>query len=99
MNTLSVPSAVQDITLSINIEGKWTLPDSSESTSSVLTIHNFSSQNNGIYKFYTNNWDGVKVCVLQIELKTSNMINGMLLSLKTDCIMKDVLQYSKFALH
>ena len=73
MNTLSVPSAVQDITLSSNIEGKWTLPDNSESTSSVLTIPNFSSQNNGAYKFYINNWDGVEVCVIQIILLTGKM--------------------------
>ena len=99
MNTLSVPSAVQDITLSTNIEGKWTLPDNSESTSSVLKLLNFSLQNNGVYKFYTNNWDDVKVYAIQIEFTTSNMINGMLLSLKTDYIMKDVFQYSKFALH
>ena len=68
INALSVPSVVQDITLSINIEGKWTLPDNTESTNSVLTILNFSSQNNGVYKFYTNNWDNVEVCAIQIIL-------------------------------
>ena len=73
MNTLSVPSAIQDITLTPNIEGKWTLPDNSESISSILTIHNFSSQNNGVYKFYTNNWDGLEVCVIQIILLTGTM--------------------------
>ena len=88
MNTLSVPSAVQGITLSINIEGKWTLSDNSESTNSILTILNFLLQNNGVYKFYTNNWDGLEVCVIQIELTTSNTINGMLKSLKIDFAMK-----------
>ena len=73
MNTLSVPSTVQDITLSINIEGKWTLPDNSDSTNSILTIPNFSSQNNGVYKFYTNNWDDVAVCTIQIILLTGKM--------------------------
>ena len=98
MITLSVPSAVQDITLSINIEGKWTLPNNSNSTNSVLTIPNFSSQNNGTYKFYIINWDDVEVCAIQIELTTSNTIIGMLLSLKTKYIMKDVFKYSKFTL-
>ena len=73
MNTLSVPSAVQDITLSINIEGNWTLPDNSNSTNSLQTILNFSSQNNGVYKFYTNNWDDVEVCAIQIILLTGKM--------------------------
>ena len=76
MNTLSVPSAVQDITLSINIEGKWTLPDNSESTNSVLTIPNFSLHNDGVYKFYINNWDDVEVCAMQIDLITSNNTIG-----------------------
>ena len=71
MNELSVPSAVQDITLSINIEGKWTLPNNKESSNSVLTIPNFSSQENGEYKFYTNNWDGVEMCAIQIDLTTT----------------------------
>ena len=79
MNTLSVPSAIQDITLSTNIEGKWTLPDNSNSTNSILTIPNFSSQNNGVYKLYTSNWDGVQVCVIQIDLTTTTAIIGMCL--------------------
>ena len=79
MNTLSVPSAVQDITLSTNIEGKWTLPDNSNSTNSILTMPIFTSQNNGVYKFYTNNWDGVEVCVIQIDLTTTTAITGMCL--------------------
>ena len=70
MNTLSVPSAVQDITLTPNIEGKWTLPNNFNSTNSVLTVANFSSQNNGVYKFNIHNWDGVEVCAIQIILFT-----------------------------
>ena len=81
MNTLSVPSAVQDITLSINIDGKWTLPDNSQLTNSILTIPNFSSQNNGVYKFYIINWDGVEVCAIQITLTTTTTITGMYIQL------------------
>ena len=77
MNTLSVPSAVQDITLSINIEGKWNHSDNSQSTNSILTIPNFSSQNNGVYKFYINNWDGAEVCAIQITLTTTSTVTGM----------------------
>ena len=73
MNTLSVPSAVRNVTLTINIEGKWTQPDDSESTSSILTILNLSSQNNGVYRFYTTNWDGVEMCAIQIILLTGTM--------------------------
>ena len=77
LNELSVPSAVQTITLSINIEGKWNLPDNSNSTDSILTVPNFSSQNNGVYKFFINNWSGIEVCAIQINLTTTTFIHGM----------------------
>ena len=77
LNILSVPSAVQTITLSINIEGKWNLPDNSNSTNSTLTMPNFSSQNNGVYKFSINNWSGIEVCAIQINLTTTTFIHGM----------------------
>ena len=73
MNTLSVPSSEQDVTLLTNIEGKWNLPNNSNSTNSILTILSFSSQNNGVYKFYITNWDGVELCALQIILLTGMM--------------------------
>ena len=93
MDTLSVPSAVQDITLSINIEGKWTLPDSTESTNSILTIPDFSLQNNGVYKFYINNWDGVEVCAIQITLTTTTTITGMCIQL---LYQRDILGFTVF---
>ena len=73
MNEFLVPSTKSDITFSINIEGNWTLPDNTESTNSVLTIPNFSSHNEGVYKFYTNNWDGVEVCAIQILLRIAGI--------------------------
>ncbi|KAI6658177.1 Macrophage mannose receptor 1 [Oopsacas minuta] len=76
VNTLAVPSAVQDVILSINIDGSWTLPDNTDSTGSTLTIPNFSSQEDGLYKFYTNNWDDVEVCVIQIQLTSSATVTG-----------------------
>ena len=73
MNEFLVPSTISDITFSINIEGNWTLPDNTESTNSLLTIPNFSSHNDGVYKFYTNNWDGVEVCAIQILLRIAGI--------------------------
>ena len=90
MNTLFVPSAVQDITLSINIEGKWTLPDNTESANSVLTIPNFSSQENGVYKFYTNNWDDVEVCAIQVTLTTTTTITGMFVLIQTELLIGQI---------
>ena len=76
LNVLTIPSAVQNVTLSINIEGKWILPDESISNDSILPIDNFSTHKNGIYKFNATNLDGISVCVIQIRLTSINTISG-----------------------
>ena len=76
LNVLTVPPAVQNVTLSINIEGKWILPDESISNDSILSIGNFSAQKDGIYKFNIVNLDGITVCVIQIQLTVTNTVSG-----------------------
>ena len=70
---------MQEITLSMNIEGNWTLPDDSQSTNSVLTIPNFSSRNIGDYKFYIKNWDDIEVCAVQIHLGIIGMFKSKII--------------------
>ena len=79
VNEFMIPSTVQNISLSVNIEGKWTLPDNSNSTNSILTIPNLSSQDIGVYKFYIKNWDGVEVCAFQIDIGIVGMFAGKVL--------------------
>ena len=74
-----IPSAVQEITLSMNIEGNWALPDDSQSTNSILTIPNFSSHNIGVYKFYIKNWDKIEVCAVQIHIGIIGMFTSKII--------------------
>ena len=74
INEFIIPSTESDVSLSTNIEGNWTLPDNTASTNPLLTIPNFSSHNDGVYKFYTNNWDGVEVCAIQILLRIAGIL-------------------------
>ena len=85
VNEFTIPSSAQNVALSANIEGRWTLPDNSEITSSILTIPKLSSQNIGVYKFYIKNWDGVEVCAFQIDIRSVGMFAGRVLIL-VDCL-------------
>ena len=81
LNVLTVP-AVQNVTLSTNIVGKWILPDESISNDSILSICNFSAQKDGIYKFNVTNLDGIIVCVIQIQLTVTNTVSGKLCAIE-----------------
>ena len=73
---LTVPSAVPNVILSVNTEGKWILPDESISNGSILSTGNFSAHKNGIYKFNMVNLDGITVCVMHIQLTVTNTVSG-----------------------
>ncbi|KAI6647147.1 Receptor-type tyrosine-protein phosphatase C-like [Oopsacas minuta] len=74
MNELAIPLSTQDITLSTNIVGKWTVLGLANPTRSNISIDNFMEGNAGLYEFYINNWDGVDVCAIQITLSSSPAI-------------------------
>ena len=63
-----VPLSTKDMTISINLEGKWNLPNNTDSFNSQLTISTFTSHDAGLYKFYITNWDGVEQCAMQLRL-------------------------------
>ena len=67
-NSITVPISTRNITLSINIDGKWNLPDNSNSSNSVLSIAIFGTANAGLYKFYISNWDGVEQIAIQLQI-------------------------------
>ena len=67
-NSITVPISTRDITLSINIDGKWNLPDNSNSSNSVLSIAIVSTADPGLYKFYISNWDGEEQIAMQLQI-------------------------------
>ena len=71
-NSITVPISTRDITLSINIDGKWNLPDNSNSFNSELTIAIVSTANAELYKFYINNWDGEELIAMQLRIHLTN---------------------------
>ncbi|KAI6654979.1 hypothetical protein LOD99_11451, partial [Oopsacas minuta] len=76
MNEFAIPLSTQDITLSTNIVGKWTVLGVAHPTGSTTTIDNFMEGNAGLYEFYINNWDGVDVCAIQVNLTSSPAITA-----------------------
>ena len=75
ITTINVPLSTKDMTISINLNGKWNLPNNSYITNSDLTISTFSSQDSGLYKFYIINWDGKEECAMQLRIDST--IAGM----------------------
>ena len=75
VNTINVPLSTKDITISINLHGKWNLPNNSNITNFELTISTFSSQDSGLYKFHIINWDGKEECAMQLRIDST--IAGM----------------------
>ena len=75
-NDLTIPLNTTDIYLTLNIVGKWSTPDGTNTTGSTFQISEFMNENIGVYIFYTNNWDSVEVGIL-IYIQSSPAIEGM----------------------
>ena len=76
MNNLTIPLETTDISLTLNIIGKWSTPDGMNSTGSTFQISEFMNENVGVYTFYTNNWDDVEVGIL-IHIQSSPAVEGI----------------------
>ena len=77
-NTVSIPLSTQEVSVFINIYGKWTIPGDANISSSTVDIGTFMEAEAGLYTFYTNNWDGVEVIVMQITILSSPALTGIL---------------------
>ncbi|KAI6658953.1 Macrophage mannose receptor 1-like [Oopsacas minuta] len=77
MNEFAIPLLTQDITLSTNIIGYWTVLGIAKPTGSTTAIENFMEVNTGLYQFYINNRAGVDVCAIQVTLISSPAITAM----------------------
>ena len=54
-NELNIPLETKDVSLSLNIVGKWSLPKGANSTDGTIHISEFMNESSGIYTFYTYN--------------------------------------------
>ncbi|KAI6658178.1 Macrophage mannose receptor 1 [Oopsacas minuta] len=83
VNEIVIPLTTNDISLFTNIDGKWNILGTTNSTGSTTTIDNFIEGNAGLYKFYMNNWDRVDVCAIQITLISSPAITTAIREIST----------------
>ena len=60
----------------MNVVGKWSTPDGTNSTGSTFQISEFMNGSAGVYTFYTNNWDDLEVGI-QIRIISVPAIVGM----------------------
>ena len=76
MNTVSIPLSTQEVSLSINLAGKWNIPGNTNISNSTVDIGTFMGANTGLYTFYTQNWDKVEVIAIQINISSSPSLTG-----------------------
>ena len=68
MNRADVEVLTMNVTLSTNLVGRWQKPDNSIVLQNFITFAVFHQSDEGLYKFYVNNWDGNQVLAIQISL-------------------------------
>ena len=76
MNTVSIPLSTQEVSLSINLVGRWNIPGNIDISSSTVDIGTFMETDVGLYTFYTNNWYGTEVIAMQINISSSPALIG-----------------------
>ena len=76
INDISIPLETQDVSLTMNLVGKWSTPNGVNSTGSTFQISEFMNESLGVYTFYTNNWDDVEVGI-QINVTSVPAVAGM----------------------
>ena len=52
-NTVSIPLSIQEVSLSINLVGKWNIPGDTNISNSTVGIGIFMEAHAGLYTFYT----------------------------------------------
>ena len=78
MNNVSTPLSTLEVSLSTNLFGRWNIPGDINISSSTVNIGTFMGADAGLYTFYTNNWDGVEVIAMQINILSSPALTGIL---------------------
>ncbi|KAI6650284.1 Low affinity immunoglobulin epsilon Fc receptor isoform X2 [Oopsacas minuta] len=58
----------QNVVLSVNLVGRWRLPDYSWVTASSITFPTFLLSDQGLYEFYVKDLDNVETLAIQIDL-------------------------------
>ena len=76
INNLSIPLKTQSVSLVMNVVGKWSTPDGTNSIGFLSQISEFMNESVGVYTFYTNNWDDLEVGI-QIRIISVPVIEGM----------------------
>ena len=75
-NTATIPLSTQQVSLSTNLVGHWNIPGDTNTSISTVDIGTFLQENAGLYTLYTNNWVGVEVIAMQINISSSLALTG-----------------------
>ena len=75
-NTATISLSTQQVSLSSNLVGHWNIPGDMNTSDSTVDIGTFVLANAGLYTLYTNDWIGVEVIAMQINIASSPVLTG-----------------------
>ncbi|KAI6647380.1 Low affinity immunoglobulin epsilon Fc receptor-like [Oopsacas minuta] len=73
----------EDVVLSTNLQGRWQRPNSNNDTLSYITFDIFQQSDEGLYRFYVTNWEGIETLAIQIYI-TAVESTQSIINLRTD---------------
>ena len=68
VNRVDILILTQNVTLSVNLVGRWQTPDGSYVNSDFISIPTLYVSHAGLYKFYVTNWEGNLELAIQIDI-------------------------------
>ena len=72
-NIAQVIVLTQNVALSVNLVGKWQLPNNSVVVESTINFPIFYLPDEGLYKFYISDWYGQQMLAIQISISIPGM--------------------------
>ncbi|KAI6657364.1 Secretory phospholipase A2 receptor [Oopsacas minuta] len=67
-NTASINLQAQNVVLATNLAGRWQRPNGTFVEDDSITFPTFEISDQGVYKYYVNNWDKMETLAIQIQL-------------------------------
>ena len=76
-NSAEVTVLTRNVTLNVNLVGKWQVPNNITVIGSTINFPIFYLPDEGLYKFYISDWYGQQMLAIQISISTSGMCTMM----------------------
>ncbi|KAI6661277.1 C-type mannose receptor 2 [Oopsacas minuta] len=89
VNNISLQISVRNFSISTNLQGRWILPNNTNSSSQTISYGTLDYEYFGLYQFYTMTWDGIEVLAIQADLIRNGYFVTSTVSTSSTAIQND----------